>query len=179
VKNKIVTGIVVLAAVALVSGATLLAAATPGTQDDPLITLSYLTGIFRPQIMDEVSKAEQEASQRFDSRVAELEAQLEAGGGGSSATATGTADSFSVVTLTMDQTLVCSVGTEIMLRIGSASGTGSEPALVNYTSGAPLSSGTELTANHMYLVTLEGNGLTATADTVRVLIRGNYTIERE
>jgi hypothetical protein len=63
-----------------------------------------------------------------------------------------------------------------MLRIGTANGFGSAPALVNYTDGATLAAGTALTTNHMYLVTIEGNGVRATADTVRVLVRGSYKI---
>ena len=173
-KNKIATGVVVLAAIILISGASILAVSA--TQDDPLITLSYLTGIFRPQIMEEVGKAEQEASQRFEVRAAALEAQMAAIQGGQTPASPVEATRFTVVTLNRDQTLICTVGTEIMLRVGSATGVGSAPALVNYTNGEPLSSGEQLTANNMYLVTLEGNGLRATADTVRVLVRGNYRI---
>ena len=174
-KAKICTGILVLAAIALVSGVTMLAVASPGTQEDPFITLNYLNNNFRPQIMAEVSNTEQEIMREFDARIAELEARLQTGQGGSSPTP-GNADRFSVVTLSTGQSLTCSVGAEIMLRIGSATGLGSAPALVDYTSGAMLSAGTSLTANHMYLVTIEGNGISATADTVRVLVRGNYRI---
>ena len=176
-KNKIVIGVLVLAVIMLISGATILAVATGGTQDDPLITLSYLTNIFRPRVMEDVSKAENEAEQRFQRRIAELEAQL-AAGQGSGQTPPGAADVFSVVTLTRGQTLICQVGTEIMLRVGTANALGATaPALVNYTSGSTLSSGSALTTNHMYLVTIANNGLTATANTVRVLVRGEYSIE--
>jgi len=125
--------------------------------------------------MNEVRAIEQEMVAQFNTRIAQLEAQMQAADGTSNA-ATGTADRFHVVTLNRGQTLRGSVGVEIMLRIGTATATGSMPALVNYTSGTTLSSGSELMANHMYLVTIDGNGLTATADTVRVLVRGNYTI---
>ena len=149
--------------------------ASPGTQEDPFITLNYLNNNFRPQIMDEVRGIEQELSSAIDAKIAELEARLQSGQGTSSQTP-GSADRFSVVTLSRGQTLTCSVGAEIMLRIGSATGVGSAPALVNYTDGEALSAGTALTANHMYLVTIEGNGVRATADTVRVLVRGSYRI---
>jgi len=174
-KNKIIVGIVVLAAVVLISGSSILAFANPGTSDDPLITLSYLTSVFRPQITGEMAKAEQEITERFETRIAVLEAQLQAGLGGSTASP-GPADVFTVVTLRRGQSLTCMVGVEIMLRIGTATGFGSTPALVNTTTGTTLSAGTALTVNNMYLVTIEGNGITATADTVRVLARGNYRI---
>jgi len=178
-KRKLAIGAAVLAAVILISGASALTYAfTPGTQADPFITLSYLREVFRPQIMNEVRNIEQQMTQRFNARVNELEAQLQAGGGagGGGQPATSTADRFHVVTLRRGQTLNCSVGAEIMLRVGTATGRGSAPALVNYTSGSTLSAGTALTPNNMYLVTIEGNGVTATADTVRILVRGTYQI---
>ena len=174
-KNKIIISILVLAAIALVSGASILAHASPGTQTDPFVTLSYLTDIFRPQMMADVGKTEQELIQSFNSRIATLEAQLESWHS-SSAAAPGPADSFSVVTLSRGQQLTCSVGTEIMLRIGTATGSGSSPALVDYTDGDTITSGTALATNHMYLITIEGNGIRATADLVRVLVRGNYKL---
>jgi hypothetical protein len=174
-KNKVAISIVALAAVALVSGASILAlASTPGSQNDPFITLSYLTNIFRPQVINDVRSTEQEMITRFETRIAELERQLNAGGQGQASVSQ--ADRFHVVTLSRNQTLSASVGTEIMLRIGTATALGSAPALVNYTTGNTLAAGTALTANHMNLVTIEGNGLRATADTVRVLVRGVYTI---
>ena len=171
-KNRIITGILVLAAIGLVSGATFLAMAT---QEDPAITMSYLNNTFRQQMLEEVTKAGQELTRGFDARIAVLEADLKAGQGGSSQ-ASNSAERFSVVTLSRGQSLTCAVGAELMLRIGTATGSGSAPALVDYTSGDTLSSGTALAANHMYLVTIEGNGIKATADTVRVLVRGTYKV---
>ena len=175
-KVKIITGITVLAAIALVSGATFLAMATPGTQEDPFITLSYLNNSFKPQIMAEVSNTEQELSRIFNDRIAQLEAQLQLNQGSAATAAPGSAERFSVVTLNSGQSLICSVGVEIMLRIGTATGVGASPALVDYTNAATLTAGNSLTTNHMYLVTIEGNGIRATADTVMVLVRGSYRI---
>ena len=42
--------------------------------------------------------------------------------------------------------------------------------------GGSLDSGGRLEKNHLYLVTIEGGGLKATASTVKVLARGSYTI---
>ena len=169
------TGILVLAVIVLISGATLLAAATPGSPDNPFVTLSYLNDSFRPQIINEIRTAEAELTLAFDIKIVELEALLEAEYG-EALTPPGDAVGFEVISLSRDQSLSCSVGAEIMLRIGTAVGVGEAPALVNYTGGETLSSGESLTANHMYLVTIEGNGIRATADTVRVLVRGSYVV---
>jgi len=173
-KKRIFVGFAFIAAVILISGATMLAS-TPGSQADPFITLSYLTNVFRPQLSTEIKTAEQAMTEKFNARIAALESQLQAGGGSGQA-AQGDPDKFHVVTLRRGQSLTCSVGAEVMLRVGTATGFGSTPSLVNYTSGATLSSGTALTANNMYLVTIEGNGVRATADTVRVLVRGIYKV---
>ena len=174
-KPKIAAGILVIAVIAMISGATLLAYASPGTQTDPFITMSYLNDIFKPQVMTDVNKAAEELFDNFNDQIAELEAQLKASQS-NPAPAPTAADKFSVITLSRGQQMTCSVGTEIMLRIGTATGTGSTPALVDYTTGEAFTSGDPLTTNHMYLVTIEGNGIRATADTVRVLVRGAYKI---
>ena len=174
-KTKITTGLVVLAAVTLVSGAGFLAFASPGTRADPFVTLSYLTDVFRPQVMAEVGRAGQDLTHSFNARIAAIELLLQSNQS-ASPSAPDPADEFRVVTLSRGQTLACSAGTELMLRIGAATGAGSAPALVNYTEGETLSSGSALSPNHMYLVTIEGNGIRAAADTVRVLVRGTYSI---
>ena len=178
-KNKLMIAIAVIAAVALISGAGMMALAATGTQADPLVTLSYLTNRFRPQILDElrgdITRSEQAITQRVDAQVAEINARITAGQDG--AAGQDAADTFAVVTLRNGQRLVGSVGTEIMLRIGTANGYQRvAPALVNVTGGTSLGGGTALVTNHMYMVTIEGNGITATADLVRVLVRGDYTI---
>ena len=174
-KTKIAYIVLFFALAAFVSGATMLALATPGSQEDPFITLGYLNDNFKTQMMDEIKESEQQLLAEIDGKIADLENRL-ALAHGDAVSAPGIADAFSVVTLSSGQSITCSTGTEIMLRIGSATGFGSAPALVNYTSGEPLSAGSDLATNHMYLITIEGNGIRATAETVRVLIRGNYTI---
>ena len=175
-KRRLIIGTLVIAAIMLVYGAGMMASASPGTQTDPFITVSYLTNIFKPQVMTDVEKTEKELVEKFEARIAALEQQLQSGQGGSSPTSPDAADKFNVVTLSRGQSLSCSVGTELILRIGTANGVGTAPSLVNTTSGTTLSSGTALTANNAYLVTIEGNGITATADTVRVMVRGTYRI---
>jgi len=175
-KSRIIVCIVVLAAITLISGVSILAFASPGTEADPFVTLSYLTSIFKPQVMADVTRIEQELTQKFETRITELERQLQSSQGSSGPATVKESERFTVITLRRNQSLTCKVGTEIMLRVGSATGFGTQPALVNYTTGETLAAGSSLTTNHMYLVTLEGNGIRSTADTTRVLVRGDYHI---
>ena len=155
-KKKAIIAVSVLLAVLLVAGITAVAVTSYGTQSDPLVTLSYLNGTAKTEIMAEVDKAIQEA-------------KTELGGGSSE---------FTVVTLSSGQKITCSAGTEIMLRVGSAKSAGaSSPTLVDSTTGEAVSgAGTDLVKNHMYLVTIKDNGITATAATTKVLVRGSYTV---
>jgi hypothetical protein len=175
-KKKILITLGVLIAVAFISGVSILAATTFGTTNDPLVTLSYLTQKLKPQIMAEVSAditaAQASLQPSLDTQVNSFKADIDSKLSGSGVESAG----FTLVTLNKNQTVTCTVGAELLLRVGTATATGSSPALVDSTSGTTLSSGSALTANHMYMVTIQGNGFKATASTVKVLIRGTYTV---
>ena len=134
-------------------------AAEAGSSGDPLVTLSYLNDTFFNQIM-----------QRVDQKIAERTGQAVPGGASSSA-------SFSVVTLSDGQTLTGDIGCEVMLRVGSAVCVSpSDPGLIDETTASTLSNGGALAQNHLYMMTIEGRGVRATAGTVKVLARGSYSV---
>lgn len=176
-KKKLLITLGVIVAVAFISGASILAASTLGTQQDPLVTLSYLTSQFKPQLLSEVDAsidaAEASMAPGLESKITGFRSEIDAK---LSSASNKEATSFTLVTLSKNQTVSCGIGTELLLRVGTATAAGSTPALVDTTTAASLTGGTALTANHMYMVTIEGNGLKATAATVKVLIRGTYTI---
>ncbi len=170
--QKLTLTLAVMLAVALVVGLTSMATGTEGnqgTQADPLVTLSYLNDQLTPAILAELN-------QNLDLRSQELSDSL---AGLLEGKDVPIASGFSVITLKKGQTLVCTVGTEIMLRVGTAVSAGpNNPRLIDETGGQNVSAaGTELVKNHMYMVTIVDNGIKATANTVKVLIRGDYTIQ--
>lgn len=64
-----------------------------------------------------------------------------------------------------------------MLRIGSASCVSpSNPGLIDETAGTTLNNGGALSTNHLYMMTIEGRGVKAGADTTKLLVRGTYTV---
>ena len=82
-----------------------------------------------------------------------------------------------MVTLSQGQSLVGEVGCEVMLRVGSAlCGSPDSVGLIDTTSGSVLGSGQPLEANHLYMVTISGRSVTASAPVVKVLVRGPYSI---
>lgn len=152
--KKLITILSIALAVVIIAGVSAYAATSFGTSSDPIITLSYLEKTLTPQLLEQFGD--------------ELEAAFAANGG---------TDTYSVVTLTNGQTLTGAVGCEIMLRIGSASVSASDsPGLVDTTDASSLNNGSALKANHLYMVTIAGNGIKATAATVKVIVRGSYTI---
>lgn len=175
-KKKLLITLGVVVAVAFISGVSILAASTFGTTNDPLVTLSYLTQKFKPQIMSEVSAdisaAKASLEPILDAEVDSFKDDIESKLSDTTVESVG----FTLVTLSKNQTVTCEVGAELLLRIGTATGAGSSPALVDSTSGSTLSAGGALTANHMYMVTIQGNGVKATASTVKILIRGTYIV---
>ena len=137
---------------------TLTVAASVGSSKDPLITLSYLEEVFMDKVLDEV-----------DEKISTRNKNL--------ADKSGSRDSFTVVTLSNGQTLVGDIGCEVMLRVGTAVCVApSTPGLIDESSAATLNNGGALAANHLYMMTIEGRGVLATSDTVKVLARGSYVI---
>lgn len=156
-KNRWGLHLIGLLAVSCVAMSGVSLAVEPGSATDPLITLSYLNETFMGQIMD-----------RVDQKIAQRNSGLGQSGAGME---------FSVVTLSKGQVLTGDIGCEVMLRVGSATCVAaSTPGLVDETSGSTLSGGGGLAANHLYMMTVENRGVKAGADTVKLLVRGTYTI---
>lgn len=161
-KNRWLLRAVVLVLFCGVMTTTVSLAAEAGSSGDPLVTLSYLNETFMDSIMD-----------RVDEKIAQRNSQLsgQTGVGGTAA------DTFTVVTLSNGQTLTGGIGCEVMLRVGTASCVSpASPGLIDETSGSTLDGGKALTQNHLYMMTIDGRGVKATAGTVKLLVRGGYTI---
>jgi len=141
-------------------------AAEVGSSGDPLVTLSYLEEIFMDQVMD-----------RVDGKIAERNRDIAQELSGQTSAGSASTDTFIVVTLTKGQTLTGGIGCEVMLRVGTASCIApSAPGLIDETTAATLNNGGALAANHLYMMTIDGRGVLATADTTKLLVRGSYTI---
>ena len=92
----------------------------------------------------------QKVDQKITARNSQIAQQL---GGQIGSTSSGTTASFTVVTLSGGQVLTGDIGTAGTLNNGGA-----------------------LAQNHLYMMTIEGRGVRATAATTKLLVRGNYTV---
>ena len=158
-----------LAAGCLVMGAALAA----GDESDPLVTLSYLNQTAIPQIVEQVEDRTAQRQEELEESFRTQLSQYQQGGqGGGSASA-----GYTLVTLAQGQGMRLEVGCEVLLRVGSASvQADSSPALIDLSTGGTVNSGASLEKNHLYMSTIEGRTLTATAGTVKLLVRGGYTV---
>lgn len=155
------------------------AMAAGGTMNDPLVTLSYLQDTVIPEILSKLSADTR--SQNSDLK-ADLAAQIDIYESDmkqllkNDSTVAGS-DTYVLVTLTKGQTMALDVGCEMMLRVGTAKvNAATAPALINVTTGGTINSGASLEKNHLYMATIVDRTLTPTADTVKLLVRGGYTI---
>lgn len=167
-------GAIVLASVALVGAFS--ASATGGEQTDPLITLSYLTQVVKPELMNKVDEQvavnEQALLDKVNSAIDGYTEEMEQALGGS----VGGNASYAAVTLTKDALLCPEAGAEVLLRSGSSKvAAGSAPVMLDATSGATVSIGGVLQVNHLYVVPLDGAVISASTDCT-LLVRGNYTV---
>lgn len=179
------------------------AAVDAGSQSDPLVTLSYINGVLKPDILSElgktldtrtvaVQKSMSDDAARYgaslDAKVLGYEANYLASkmsdellktvisGVAARVNNVPAAESYAVVTVEKGKKMICGVGCEIVLRIGSATCyASSSPGLINLSTGSDLASGKALSQNSLYLVTIAGRGFTATQKAT-VLVRGSYSI---
>ena len=153
------------------AGAVTLAAfaAGAGTQSDPLVTLSYLTGQFTTSVLSQVDKQVTEAQAELE---AKFDAKLQSAGGGSSSGGV-----YTTVALSAGQTIIGAEGAELLLRSGSAvCATSADPGLVDTTEGGTVNAGESITANHLYMTIGSQSGMKASSS-VQVMVRGGYTIQ--
>lgn len=153
IKNKGKKVIVVLGVVAIILGATVVFS-EPGSDNDPLVTLSYV-------------------EKRMDQLKFYIDEKLSKGEVGSPSPSS----NLEVVEILSGQSIICKNGTEIILRGGKAKVIASElGGLSDVTDGKDLGMDKLIPANHLLIVPRnDGRGAYATEDAI-FLVRGEYEI---
>lgn len=169
-----VFGVIVLTAVVVVGAFS--ASAAGGDQDDPLVTLSYLTQVVTPELMEKVDEQvatnEQALTDKLNAAIDGYSEQMEQ----TLALGIGESASYIPVSLSAGQTLCPAAGSELLLRSGEVKvSAGTSPVLLDATGGSSLETGGTLNTNHLYAAPLEGVKLTASSAAV-LLVRGAYTV---
>lgn len=143
--------------IALALAATGMAYSEPGTESDPLISLSYLE-----EKLDELKDY-------IDTKV---------GSSGTQTPSIPSGNSLVVVELFNGQMLIGDAGSEIILRSGSATAiTSALGGLSDVTSGTDIAEGKPIPANHLLIIPRsDGRGIFVTKNSTFVMVRGGYTI---
>ena len=145
-----------------------------GSENDPLVTMSYTNDIFTVEMQkyfrQELQAQTDSLRDSLEMRIEELEEACEAAGGADVGL------TFREVTLHSGSELSCEAGTELLLRSGSAYVIAKEnPGLLDTSGGANLNRGEYLIRNHMYLAASDGCGICADGS-ITLLVRGDYEI---
>lgn len=167
-------GAIVLTAVVVVGAFS--AAAAGGDKNDPLVTLSYLTQVVTPELLEKVNEQveanEKALTEKLNDAIDAYSRQMEQ----ALAQGTGESAAYVPVTVSAGQVLQPAAGSELLLRSGGASvSAGTSPVLMDATSGSSLAVGGTLQANHLYVVPLDGARISASSAAI-FLVRGGYTV---
>lgn len=174
-RRKLIAAVVLTALLTAALGAVL---AAPGTESDPFVTLSYLTGTYygeaeqamRKQAQTDTAAAEKAAFDRLDTLAQSFLAQ--AGGGEDDA------DGFVHMTLSQGDRLDLSAGASLLFEAGTCELAFTSGALIDVSEGIPVGSGGSLTAGHRY-VAAENTAcsVTATSAVAALSVQGLYELE--
>lgn len=153
-------------------------AATYDSSEDPIISLSYLTDVFRPNLVKE-----------YETKIAALEAKIDALSGGtytpvetepeSDTASQAVSSTYEVIEMKYGDCLFAEGPIDILLRSGAAIciAPNASQGISDYTEGAEIYNGENLTINHMCLIPRgDGRGIMATAQTVYIMVKGEYNL---
>lgn len=156
-QNKI-KYILALGIVTVLTAGTIIASGAGGTSEDPVVTKGYIEQIVIPQVENYVNAKVADVSIGSDGD--------------------GTAVSFSIVNMSKGQKIIAAAGTEIILRMGTATIIATQKGgLADTTAGVDLSNGSEMPSNHLLIVPVaDGRGIEANSEVI-VMIKGGYTLQ--
>lgn len=148
----------ILCALAVAAAGVTAVAATQGSQEDPLLTLSYLDKVLRPQLETQVTAAVEanrtELQKQLEQAVTSYESRVD------QALASAGAGAFAPKSLSSGDSFTPGAGREVLLTSGSATALGT---LTDTTAGKTVQAGAALEANHLYLTATDASGCKATA----------------
>lgn len=168
-----VAAIIIVGSFSVISGAGFM---DPGSEEDPIITLSYVE-----KRLEQIKYYIDQNFATINNDTAELKTkvdQLSSGSNNTSTSGEGVAAKFNVVFLKAGSTVVLGESAEIIWRSGKATAIASQNGgLSDVTGGVDLPTGEEIPLNHLLIIPRDdGRGASVTVDSY-VMIKGAYTIK--
>ena len=151
-------------------------AAEPGSEKDPLISLSYFENKIeelKTDVIESLTKdIEKTLTQKLDTMQTDLDKSIKEVKEQANST---TAGSFELITLATNESLICDTGTEIIIRSGRCVAISSESGgLSDTTDGIDIPNGEVIQKNHLIIIPKnDGRGVRCEA-TGAVMIKGSY-----
>ena len=152
------------------------------SSEDPIISLSYLTDIFKPLVLRELET-------KIDTKIAEAVKNIPASQPTEPSVPSPSQPDdgeeaqtgYTVIELNKDDELYASDACDIMLRSGKASCIAPDPkqGIADYTDATEILNGQPLVKNHMCLIPRgDGRGVIAESESVFIMVRGEYIVVR-
>lgn len=149
-------------------------ATDPGSEKDPLISLSY----FENKIETLKNDLTEVLSETINNKFEELKENIEKSLTDIEKNGVSAPTEFEIITLNENEIILCEAGTEIIVRSGKSIVVTSETSsggISDITAGKDLINNEEITNNHLLIVPKsDGRGIKATV-TGAVMIKGKYT----
>jgi hypothetical protein len=173
--NKIKIAIII--SVSIIVCAVTVWAASYDSAEDPLVTLSYIANVFKPQIDSSISTS----TEALKNEIAELRKTVDALKSASAQTVQPSSlEGYEVLYLYKGETILAREQCEMILRAGEAAVVSpfAEQGIADITEGMDILANTSITKNHCLLVPRggDGRGVTVTSDTAYIMVRGKYDI---
>lgn len=173
-RNRIIAAVLLTAVLVTGLGAAL---ASPGTAEDPFVTLNYLTGTYYPEaeqaMLEQAKKGTAQIEQNALDRLAALSSSYVAQAGGKKYS-----DNFLRLTLARNEKLILPSGSSLQFDAGQVTLEFSSGCLIDVTDGTTVEATGTLTPGHQY-ITAENTDctLTALSDAVYLSVCGFYNLE--
>ncbi len=140
-------------ALCVVVGGLFVSYAQPGTESDPVITLSYIKDTVIPEIY-----------QYIDSKISNKPSSAE--------------QTFVVAEVPAGKRIICEAGCELILRSGKAEIIATQKGgIADTTAGTDLADGSQAPKNHLLIVPVDdGRGMDMETDCI-LMIKGGYSVK--
>ena len=162
--KRLVSAILSLIISALVLTFSLVTVFAYSSDDDPLVTLSYLNEVVIPKLKSELGGQAQSGSQTESGAAASQSAS----------------STYEVVELEIGQKLIAKSGIELIVRPGSivtASTPFDDQGIADITNGNELLNGDEIPINaYCVIPRADGRGIYVNSEKAYIMIRGEYSI---
>lgn len=179
--------IILVGSISIVSRAVFM---EPGSEDDPIVTLSYVEKrleqikYYINQNIGTVNNETVEIKTMVDSINAEIQRletkvdEVKGDSDNSSTDTSGTSDKYQVVFIEEGKTIYFTESTEVICRSGKASAIASENGgLSDVTVGRDIQTGEDVPLNHLIIIPRnDGRGMTVTVSSY-LMVKGGYTIK--